>query len=60
MCSAATLNNIGPGYGVIGATKNYTNFTAPSKVLFIWLMMLGRLELFVIIVLFVPSFWRSQ
>ena len=58
-CVAATLNNIGPGYGVIGTTKNYTNFTAPSKLLFIWLMMLGRLELFVIIVLFVPSFWRS-
>jgi len=58
-CVAATLNNIGPGYGVIGATKNYTNFTAPSKLLFIWLMMLGRLELFVIIILFVPSFWRS-
>jgi len=59
-CVAATLNNIGPGLGVVGATKNYTNFTAPSKLLFIWLMMLGRLELFVIIVLFVPSFWRSR
>ena len=58
-CVAATLNNIGPGYGVIGATKNYTNFTVPSKILFIWLMMLGRLELFVIIVLFAPGFWRS-
>lgn len=59
-CVAATLNNIGPGYGVVGATKNYTNFTAPSKLLFIWLMMLGRLELFVIIVLFVPGFWRTS
>jgi trk system potassium uptake protein TrkH len=59
-CVAATLNNIGPGYGVVGATKNYTHFTAPTKLLFIWLMMLGRLELFVIIVLFAPSFWRSQ
>jgi Trk-type K+ transport system membrane component len=59
-CVTATLNNIGPGLGVIGATKNYSNFTRPSKLLFIWLMMLGRLELFVILVLFVPSFWRSQ
>jgi trk system potassium uptake protein TrkH len=59
-CVAATLNNIGPGLGVIGATKNYTNFHWHTKLLFIWLMMLGRLELFVILVLFVPSFWRSQ
>jgi trk system potassium uptake protein TrkH len=59
-CVAATLNNIGPGLGVIGATKNYTNFTWPSKLLFIWLMMLGRLEIFVILVLFFPGFWRSQ
>jgi len=59
-CVAATLNNIGPGLGVIGATKNYTHFTWYTKILFIWLMMLGRLELFVILVLFVPGFWRTQ
>jgi Trk-type K+ transport system membrane component len=58
-CIAATLNNIGPGLGVIGATKNYTNFTWPTKILFIWLMMLGRLEIFVILVLFAPAFWRT-
>jgi len=57
---AATLNNIGPGLGVVGATKNYTNFAWYTKLLFIWLMMLGRLELFVILVLFVPRFWRNQ
>ena len=59
-CVAATLHNIGPGLGVIGATQNYANFTPWSKLLFIWLMMLGRLELFVILVLFIPSFWRTQ
>lgn len=59
-CVAATLNNIGPGLGVVGARQNYGGFTVPSKLLFIWLMMLGRLELFVILVLFIPSFWRSQ
>jgi trk system potassium uptake protein len=59
-CVAATLNNIGPGLGVVGARQNYGNFSVPTKLLFIWLMMLGRLELFVILVLFVPSFWRSQ
>ena len=59
-CVSATLNNIGPGLGVIGATENYANFTPWTKLLFIWLMMLGRLEIFVILVLFVPSFWRTQ
>lgn len=59
-CVAATLNNIGPGLGVVGARQNYGGFSVPSKLLFIWLMMLGRLEIFVILVLFVPSFWRSQ
>ncbi|MEE9602551.1 MAG: TrkH family potassium uptake protein [Thermoguttaceae bacterium] len=59
-CVAATLNNIDPGLGVIGATKSYTNFTWPSKILFILLMMIGRLEIFVILVLFVPGFWRTQ
>ena len=57
---AATLNNIGPGLGVVGPTQNYSNFSFLSKSLFIWLMMLGRLEIFPILVLFAPRFWRDQ
>ncbi|MFK7769096.1 MAG: TrkH family potassium uptake protein [Mariniblastus sp.] len=57
---ASTLNNIGPGLGVVGATENYSNFTFITKSLFIWLMMLGRLEIFPILVLFAPRFWRDQ
>lgn len=56
---AATLNNIGPGLGVVGAKQNYANFSTPAKLLFIFLMMLGRLELFAILVLLIPGFWRS-
>jgi len=59
-CVTATLNNIGPGLGIVGATKNYSNFSPASKILFTWLMMIGRLEIFVILVLFVPGFWRNQ
>lgn len=59
-CVAATLNNIGPGLGVVGATRNYADFTPWTKMLFIWLMMLGRLELFAVLVIFFPGFWRSQ
>ena len=57
---AATLNNIGPGLGIVGATQNYSDFSFPTKSLFIWLMMLGRLEIFPILVLFAPRFWRDQ
>jgi trk system potassium uptake protein TrkH len=57
---AATLNNIGPGLGVVGSTQNYAEFTSYSKILFVWLMMLGRLEIFSILVLFSPGFWRSR
>lgn len=57
---AASLNNIGPGLGTVGATQNFGHFTAPAKLLFIWLMMLGRVEIFAILVLFVPGFWRNR
>lgn len=56
---AATLNNIGPGLGTVGAQQNYGHFSNASKFLFIWLMMLGRLELYVVLVLFIPGFWRG-
>jgi trk system potassium uptake protein TrkH len=55
---AATLNNIGPGLGVVGATQNYAGFSQGAKLLFVWLMMLGRVEVFCVLVLFFPSFWR--
>jgi trk system potassium uptake protein TrkH len=58
--AASTLNNIGPGLGEVGATRNYGNFTSLTKLLFTVLMMLGRLEIFPILVLFVPAFWRDQ
>lgn len=54
----ATLHNIGPGLGVVGPTANYAGFAPWSKLLFVFLMMLGRLEMFSILVLFVPAFWR--
>ncbi|MEM8666266.1 MAG: TrkH family potassium uptake protein [Planctomycetota bacterium] len=55
---AATLNNIGPGLGVVGPTQNYAGFSQGAKLLFVWLMMLGRVEVFSVLVLFFPSFWR--
>lgn len=57
---AATLNGVGPGLGIVGESKNYASFHAGSKFVLMWMMLLGRLEVFVILVLFVPRFWRSQ
>jgi len=57
---ASSLNNIGPGLGVLGPAQNYSSFSAPGKLLLTLLMLLGRLELFAILVLLVPSFWRVQ
>ena len=57
--SIATLCNIGPGLGMVGAVENYAWFTDGSKIVMSLLMALGRLEVFAIIVLFVPRFWRG-
>ncbi len=58
--SVATLNNIGPGLARVGATQNYAWFTASSKLVMSALMLLGRLEMFTILVLFSPRFWRTE
>lgn len=55
----ATLNNIGPGVGELGPTENYADFTLTGKIILTILMLLGRLELFAILVLVVPSFWKN-
>lgn len=55
---AATLNGVGPGLGIVGESENYSHLQSQSKFMLIWLMLLGRLEVFVILALFVPRFWR--
>jgi len=57
---AATLNNIGPGLNMVGVTKNYVFFTPLAKLLLALLMILGRLEVMVVLCLFVPGFWRRN
>jgi trk system potassium uptake protein TrkH len=56
----ATLNGVGPGLGTIGAVENYSHFQPTSKLLFVFLMMLGRLEIYPFLVLFIPRFWRNR
>ncbi|MGN1015166.1 MAG: TrkH family potassium uptake protein [Butyricicoccus sp.] len=55
---AATLNNIGPGLSMVGPTQNFAFFSNLSKLVLIFDMIAGRLELFPILLLFVPRTWR--
>ncbi len=53
-----TLGNIGPGFGLVGPSQNYAFFPAGVKWYLSFIMMLGRLELYTVLVLFSPQFWR--
>ena len=56
---AATLGNIGPGIGDVGPALNYANFSIFGKWFLSVLMLVGRLELFTVLVLFAPAFWKK-
>lgn len=57
---AATLNNIGPGLDLVGPTQNFSIFSAFSKFVLMFDMLAGRLELFPMMVLFMPSTWKRK
>lgn len=54
---ASCVNNIGPGFEVVGPTGNFSSYSIFSKLVFIFDMLAGRLELFPILVLFSKSAW---
>jgi len=55
----ATLSNIGPGLGSVGPVDNFAHVSAFGKTVLTLCMLMGRLELFTVLVLFFPSFWRK-
>jgi trk system potassium uptake protein TrkH len=57
---ATCLGNVGPGIGKVGPIYNFAFFDPYSKMILSFLMLLGRLELFTILVLFTPYFWRAN
>ena len=58
--AASSISNVGPGLGnEIGPNSNYANLPAVSKWILSAGMILGRLEIFAILVIFLPSFWRN-
>lgn len=57
--SIACLGNIGPAFGEFGPTDNYAQIPYIGKWILILFMMIGRLELFTVLVLFSPAFWKK-
>jgi len=58
--AATSISNVGPGLGeIIGPNGNFAQLNDISKWILSLAMILGRLELFAVLVLFIPSFWRK-
>ena len=56
---AACIGNIGPGFGSVGPSENFAHIPVMGKWLLAWCMLLGRLEIYTVIILFVPEFWKK-
>ena len=56
--AASAMGNIGPGLGEFGPTDNYALLSPPGKWILTFCMLLGRLEIFTVMVLFSPTFWK--
>ncbi len=54
-----TLNNIGPGLELVGPVGNFSSFTALSTFVFLFDMLAGRLEIFPLLILFMPDTWKK-
>ncbi len=57
---ATSLGNIGPGLGSVGPVDNFSHLPAAGKWFLSFLMLLGRLELFTVLILFTPYFWKRN
>ena len=57
--TASAIGNVGPAIGSVGPVDNYAHLPQSAKVILSVLMLLGRLELFTILVLFTPYFWKA-
>ena len=54
----ACIGNVGPGFGLVGPTYNYAGYSDLSTILLSLVMLVGRLEIFPILILFAPRAWR--
>jgi trk system potassium uptake protein TrkH len=58
--AASTLGNVGPALGDLGPVDNYRDIPGVAKIWATFLMLIGRLELFTVLILFTPFFWRNR
>ncbi len=56
---AATIGNIGPALGDLGPTDNYSFIPDLGKWFLSFLMLVGRLEIYTVLIIFTPMFWRK-
>ncbi|MCU0599950.1 MAG: TrkH family potassium uptake protein [Desulfobacterales bacterium] len=56
---ASAIGNVGPGLGMVGPMGNYSTIPEMGKWLLVWCMLLGRLEIYTVIIFLVPEFWRK-
>ena len=56
---AACIFNVGPGFGIVGPVDNYQAIPFIGKWVLIFCMLLGRLEIYTVIVLLMPEYWRK-
>jgi Trk-type K+ transport systems, membrane components len=56
---AATLGNVGPGLGLVGPVQSYAVIPPLGKIVLTLCMLLGRLEIYTVLILIVPEFWRK-
>lgn len=57
---AASLGNVGPGFGVVGPTTTFASFSSFGKFVLALCMLLGRLEFFTLLTLIRPEFWKTR
>ena len=58
--AASSLGNVGPALGDFGPVNNYSNLPSIGKWWCSFLMLIGRLELFTVLILLTPFFWRNR
>jgi trk system potassium uptake protein TrkH len=58
--AASSLGNIGPAIGSVSPVDNFSHLSTGAKWFSAFLMLIGRLELFTVLILFTPFFWRKN
>ena len=58
--AVAAFNNVGPGFGTVGPAGSFADYSAFSKLIFSFAMLLGRLEIFPLVIALSPSTWKTK